>query len=135
VVGQHQGLWFYTLGQRHGLDIGGPGDAWYVAAKDMCSNVLRVVQGHDHPALMRNSAQVEELSWVEDHPSAFPFRCSAKTRYRQADQACTLSSVGPDRIEITFDQPQRAITPGQALVLYDDSRLIGGGVFCDLING
>ena len=135
VVGQHQGLWFYTLGQRHGLDIGGPGDAWYVVAKDMCSNVLRVVQGHDHPALMRNSAQAEELSWVEDHPPTFPFHCSAKTRYRQADQACTLSSIGSDRIEITFEQPQRAITPGQALVLYDDSRLIGGGVFCDLING
>ena len=135
VIGEHQGLWFYTLGQRHGLDIGGPGDAWYVAAKDMARNVLRVVQGHDHPALMRNSAQAEELSWVENDPPQFPFRCSAKTRYRQADQACTLSSIGPGKIEITFEQPQRAITPGQALVLYDGSRLIGGGVFCDLING
>ncbi|MEE3280645.1 MAG: aminomethyltransferase beta-barrel domain-containing protein, partial [Pseudomonadota bacterium] len=89
----------------------------------------------DHPALMRNSVQAEELSWVEDQPPAFPFRCMAKTRYRQADQACALSSIGSDKIEITFDQPQRAITPGQALVLYDNSRLIGGGVFCDLING
>ena len=83
---------------------------------------------------MRNSAQAEELSWVEDHPPAFPFRCSAKTRYRQADQTCELSSIGPDKIDIAFDQPQRAITPGQALVLYNGSQLIGGGVFCDLIN-
>jgi len=128
VVGEHQGLWFYTLGQRQGLDIGGPGEPWYVARKDMEHNVLTVIQGHDHPALMRQSVAVQEMHWINGAPKNWPLRCQAKTRYRQTDQPCTVQSNTPNRIEVVFDDLQRAPTPGQSLVLYDNERVLGGGV-------
>ena len=134
VVGEHDGLWYFTLGQRHGLDIGGPGEAWYVAAKEMEANVLRVVQGHDHPALMSNTAEAIDLHWIEEVPDV-SFRCTAKTRYRQPDQPCTVSSIEPDRIMVEFDHSQRAVTPGQSLVLYQNQTLIGGGAICHTANG
>ncbi|MED5407698.1 MAG: tRNA 2-thiouridine(34) synthase MnmA [Pseudomonadota bacterium] len=135
VVGEHDGLWYFTLGQRHGLDIGGPGKAWYVAAKEMENNVLRVVQGHEHPALMCTTAEVVDLHWIAQVAPDAPLRCSAKTRYRQTDQPCTVSRIDSDRIVVEFDDPQRAVTPGQSLVLYQDQILVGGGAISHTANG
>ncbi|HCL94812.1 MAG TPA: hypothetical protein DIC24_09345 [Gammaproteobacteria bacterium] len=127
-VGEHQGLWFYTLGQRHGLDIGGPGEAWYVCAKDIETNVLTVVQGHDHPDLMRQSAVVEEMHWVGNLPKTLPLQCCAKTRYRQEDQNCLVHGRDGNTLLIEFEEPQRAPTPGQSLVLYQGDEVLGGGI-------
>jgi len=128
VVGQHDGLMFYTIGQRQGLGIGGEGDAWYVARKYLPNNVLYVVQGHDHPALFHKYAFVHDLHWVSGKPPATEFKCRAKTRYRQADQACSIEILGNDRVFASFEQDQRAITPGQSMVFYNDDVCLGGGV-------
>jgi len=139
-IGRHVGLSFYTLGQRQGLGIGGlkpkgqqRGGAthapWYVARKDLDRNVLRVVQGHDHPWLQSSTLQAAGASWIAGRaPDAG--RRAAKTRYRQADAACTSSSSGDDdaRFTLAFDAPQWAVTPGQSAVLYDGEVCLGGGV-------
>jgi tRNA-specific 2-thiouridylase len=127
-VGTHQGLMYYTIGQRHGLGIGGPGEAWYVAGKQRVANRLIVVQGHDHPALFRDRLVADQSSWVSGTAPRTPVRCAAKTRYRQADAACVLSSATGERCEVAFDAPQRAITPGQSVVLYDADVCLGGGI-------
>ncbi len=126
-VGQHDGLMYYTLGQRHGLNIGGPGEAWYVAGKDLARNELLVVQGHDHPALLSTKVTANTLDWVSGEPLQAGQTVTAKTRYRQQDQACEVTRIEGDEIEVTFQQPQRAVTPGQALVFYDGRRCLGGG--------
>ena len=128
VVGSHQGLWFYTLGQRHGLDIGGPGEAWYVAGKDLQRNILTVVQGHDHPALLKDALTVNEMHWINEPPADPDIRCFAKTRYRQDDQPCTARLQEDGGLLVRFDRPQRAPTPGQSLVLYHGTEVLGGGV-------
>ena len=126
-VGEHVGLTFYTLGQRQGLGIGGEGEAWYVAGKDLPSNTLVVVQGHDHPALLRRELEAQQLSWTLDH-APHAGRYTAKTRYRQADAACTLVSVDQGRMVLQFDEPQWAVTPGQSVVLYQGEHCLGGGI-------
>ena len=127
MIGEHDGLWFYTLGQRHGLDIGGAGEAWYVAKKDMSGNVLYVVQGHNNPALMRWSARGSEPHWIAGNkPSPVPITCAAKIRYRQSDQPCRLWYQNKHSIEVQFDYAQRAITPGQSVVFYDGEVVLGG---------
>ena len=125
-VGQHDGLMYYTLGQRQGLNIGGAGEAWYVAGKDMSNNELLVVQGHDHAAMLSQTVTATEPHWISDQPPTGGSRMTAKTRYRQQDQACTITKLDNSSIEIKFDQPQRAITPGQALVFYDGRVCLGG---------
>lgn len=133
-LGTHQGLCFYTLGQRHGLGIGGlagSGDApWYVAAKRSERNELIVVQGHDHPLLLQNRLYASQTHWINGAPLPLqgkrPFRCAAKTRYRQADQPCTLLPRTGRTFELRFDTPQRAVTPGQYVVLYDGDCCLGG---------
>ncbi len=131
-VGRHQGLSFYTLGQRQGLFIGGVragGGAhapWYVAAKDPARNVLHVVQGHDHPWLLADALQADEASWIAGKPPP-PGALAAKTRYRQADAACTLR-LTDHGFALEFAQPQWAVTPGQSAVLYDGEVCLGGGV-------
>jgi tRNA-specific 2-thiouridylase len=127
-VGEHQGLWFYTLGQRHGLDIGGPGEAWYVSAKNIRTNVLTVVQGHDHPELMRRSVVAKGMHWVSDAPNTSLIHCCAKTRYRQTDQPCVVHIQAKNAVLVEFDEPQRAPTPGQSLVLYQGDQVLGGGI-------
>jgi len=131
-MGQHDGLMYYTLGQRQGLGIGGAregsGDPWYVVAKDMAANRLIVAQGHDHPLLFRHQLSAEQLNWIAETPAHVPLRCTAKTRYRQADQACTITRLEGDRCEVRFDQAQRAITPGQSVVFYQGDECLGGGV-------
>lgn len=131
-LGQHDGLMFYTLGQRQGLGIGGiktgSGQPWYVVGKRVDDNVLLVAQGHDHPALFARGLEANELTWVSGKPPALPLRCAAKTRYRQADQPCLVEASGTDQVHVTFDTPQRAITPGQSVVFYDGDVCLGGGV-------
>ncbi len=132
-VGEHEGLMYYTLGQRQGLGIGGRRDGnaqpWYVAAKDMASNTLVVVQGHDHPLLQKRHLHAADASWVAGTPpSSNPAPLAAKTRYRQADSACALSLSDALDFELDFAAPQWAVTPGQSAVLYRGEVCLGGGV-------
>jgi tRNA-specific 2-thiouridylase len=131
-LGTHRGLMFYTLGQRQGLLIGGQRGAsaepWYVATKDLKRNVLVVTQGRDHPALLSRALNAIEMSWIGGTPPATRFRSQAKTRYRQPDQGCTVAMTGNGTCTVTFDLPQRAVTPGQYLVLYSGDTCLGGGV-------
>lgn len=127
VLGEHDGVAYYTLGQRKGLGVGGPGDAWFVAKKDLTRNTITLVQGQEHPALYATSLRAGEISWVDEtfHPKE-PFRCLAKIRYRQEDHPCTVYPED-DALYVVFDTPQRSITPRQALVLYTSTRICLGG--------
>ena len=137
LVGHHEGLMYHTLGQRKGLGIGGVkgnadavGDheAWYVAAKDMQKNVLYVVQGHAHPALLGDRLSAADLSWVNGRAPHTHWVYTAKTRYRQPDAPCEVEAVDGGRCEIAFAEPQWAVTPGQSVVLYESRVCLGGGV-------
>jgi len=132
VVGQHQGLMYYTLGQRQGLGIGGQKDSstdpWFVAAKDMASNTLIVVQGHEHPLLKRSSLGAGQLNWISGVPPDPERAYTAKTRYRQTDAPCLITTLYDDTLELAFDAPQWAVTPGQSVVLYDGEVCLGGGI-------
>jgi tRNA-uridine 2-sulfurtransferase len=141
VVGRHQGLMYYTLGQRKGLGIGGLSgredestqtrgehEAWYVARKDMPANVLYVVQGHEHPALQSERLVATDLSWIGGHMPHTHWVYTAKTRYRQPDEACEIESVDAQRCEIAFAAPQWAATPGQSVVVYESRVCLGGGI-------
>ena len=132
VMGRHNGLMYYTLGQRQGIGIGGARDTeaspWYVAGKDMEGNRLLVVQGHDHPLLLSGALQAAKLHWISGEAPAVPLRCAAKIRYRQADQACRIVQIGGERCTVEFDLPQRAVTPGQYAVFYAGEECLGGGV-------
>ena len=136
VVGQHDGLMFYTLGQRQGLGIGGAGEPWYVVRKDMSHNVLYVTQGHDHPALYSYWLQANELRWISGREPDTPKNCTARTRYRQPDQNCIIECISNGLASVRFKQPQRAVTPGQAVVFYDDNVCLGGGtiVNCEALD-
>ena len=131
-IGQHIGLAFYTIGQRKGIGIGGTaggaGDAWYVAQKDMGSNSLVVVQGHDHALLLRRSLRAQDASWVSGDAPEEGATHSVKTRYRQADSACIVTRSDDEGIALEFAQPQWAVTPGQSVVLYDGAVCLGGAV-------
>jgi len=126
-VGTHQGAAFFTIGQRKGLKIGGPGEAWFVVAKDISRNVVYVEQGDDHPALYATSLTATEVSWVSQAPE-IPFQCTSKIRYRQIDQECVIEKLEDDKISVSFPQPQRAITPRQAIVFYDGPVCLGGAL-------
>ncbi len=127
VVGQHMGLMYYTIGQRQGLGVGGEGLPWYVAGKDIPENRLLVVQGHEHPALKAPALAASDTSWVAGNPPRPDRHYGAKTRYRQTDAACVLRTTAAG-IEVTFAEPQWAITPGQSVVVYDGEICLGGGV-------
>ncbi len=127
VKGRHDGLMYHTIGQRQGLGIGGPGDAWYVVGKDLARNVLLVAQGENHPALFATALYANQIHWVAGTPPALPLQATAKTRYRQADQPCRVTVVDSG-LQVEFEQPQRAITPGQSVVFYRDDACLGGGV-------
>jgi tRNA-specific 2-thiouridylase len=131
-VGEHVGLAFYTIGQRKGIGVGGIREAaqapWFVARKDMRTNTLTVVQGHDHPWLLSDCMTALDAAWVAGSPPAAGSRLTAKTRYRQADAACTVGSVTGSTFTLEFDTPQWAVTPGQSAVLYQGEASLGGGV-------
>jgi tRNA-uridine 2-sulfurtransferase len=139
-LGEHVGLSFYTLGQRKGIGIGGvkekgaprgggEHDPWFVARKDMASNTLYVVQGHDHPWLLQHTLVADDLSWVDGKgPAAGAVGVGAKTRYRQADAPCMVEAVDAKTIGLRFPDAQWAVTPGQSAVLYQGDVCLGGGV-------
>ncbi len=130
VVGRHDGLAYYTLGQRQGLKIGGTregaGAPWFVAGKDMASNRLVAVQGHGHPLLHASVVTTGAAHWIAGAAPALPARCAAKTRYRMADAACTIDAGADGGLLARFDAPQWAPTPGQYLVIYDGETCLGG---------
>lgn len=134
VIGRHDGLMFYTLGQRQGLHIGGMRDTkeapWYVAAKNIKRNVLVVVQETDNPLLYCKHLFTENVNWI-DEPKEYPFICYAKTRYRQKDQACIIHKLANQQYKIEFEIPQRAVTPGQSVVFYQNDHCLGGGIIKD----
>ncbi|MDF1763352.1 MAG: tRNA 2-thiouridine(34) synthase MnmA [Oleibacter sp.] len=133
-IGEHQGLMYHTLGQRQGLGVGGlknyPDAPWFVAGKDLQRNVLIAAQGTDHPLLFSDWLTTGEIFWVNDAPVSQhmpPVTLTAKVRYRQADQTCTLEAI-EQGYRVVFDQPQRAVTPGQSVVFYQNDICLGGGV-------
>lgn len=131
-IGQHEGLMYHTLGQRKGLGIGGTKegseDPWYVVDKDVENNYLIVAQGHEHPRLMSVGLIAQQLHWVDRETMTQPLRCVVKTRYRQSDIPCTITPLSEDRIEVAFDYPVAAVTPGQSAVFYLDEVCLGGGI-------
>ncbi len=133
-IGRHQGLMYYTIGQRQGLGIGGTrdgaGEPWFVADKHMDRNELVVVQGHGHPALLKHTLRAQDASWISGEPPA-TVSLAAKTRYRQADSICRLlqtENSSPKAFSLNFDRAQWAVTPGQSAVVYDRDICLGGGV-------
>ena len=138
VVGRHDGLMYYTLGQRRGLGIGGRGDgrSWFVIGKDLEHNRLLVVQGEDHPKLYSTMCQAEDVTWVGEIPAEIgkPFRCTAKYRYRQPDQEVEITCKDTGTMIIRSLTPQRAVTPGQSAVLYDGDRCLGGGIVTEVLD-
>ncbi len=131
-VAEHQGLMYYTLGQRKGLGIGGSkegsDDPWFVVGKKIDENLLVVAQGHDHELLKSRSLQAEQLHWTAGTPPSLPLRCKAKTRYRQPDQDCWITELDEQGCKVVFDHPQRAVTPGQSVVFYLGDECLGGGI-------
>lgn len=138
VIGRHDGLMYHTLGQRQGLGIGGLSnyseDPWYVAQKDLDRNVLIVVQGAQHPLLFCDGLNTSKVDWVNGEPNELPCKLKAKTRYRQSDQECTLSKDAAGNYRVIFDEPQRAVTPGQSVVFYQGDVCLGGGVIESTFN-
>ena len=132
VIATHDGLMYYTLGQRQGLGIGGvagyPEEPWFVIDKDLENNRLIVAQGHNHPLLFSHSLLAADLHWVSGETPELPYQCSAKVRYRQEDQPCQIESITDGEALIHFTEPQRAVTPGQSVVFYQNEVALGGGI-------
>lgn len=137
-VGQHDGLMYYTLGQRQGLKIGGSrdstGEPWFVAAKDMATNELIVVQGHEHPLLLNDGLKASQLHWISEEDPETNWVYAAKTRYRQPDAPCEVDAISEDEVDIRFGQQQWAITPGQSAVIYESNVCLGGGIITRAIE-
>ena len=131
-VGQHTGVFYYTLGQREGLHIGGIkgrlAAPWFVVGKDVEKNILYVDQGIDSTWLQSTELHSEAVHWISEKPKTREFRCTAKTRYRQADEACSVQQLENGELNVIFDKPQRAVTPGQSVVFYQGDECLGGAV-------
>lgn len=132
VVGRHDGLMYYTIGQRHGLGIGGAGEPWFAIGKDLKRNVLYVGQGFHNEMLYSDSITAVNVSWVSKEQIPQTFECTAKFRYRQADNKVTVELGADNTVKVLFHEPIRAITPGQAVVFYDGDVCLGGGTI-DLV--
>jgi tRNA-specific 2-thiouridylase len=132
IVGTHQGVFYYTLGQREGLNIGGrrgfDDKPWYVVGKDVATNVLTVDQGHDSPHLMSEHLRSEPAHWIAGAPPSTRFSCTAQTRYRQQEEPCQVTVDDSGALRVAFQRAQRAVTPGQSVVLYDGVACLGGAV-------
>ena len=131
IIGKHNGLMYYTIGQRQGLGIGGTKqgseEPWYVADKDLENNVLIVAQG-DHPSLYANALECSQLHWISDQLPSNNTVLRCKIRYRQQDQTCSITELSDGKLRVDFDEPQRAITPGQSIAFYHDDICLGGGI-------
>ena len=138
VIGRHDGLMFYTIGQRQGLGIGGghseTNNPWYVVDKDIASNTLLVAQGKDHPMLYAQGLVCGRIHWLTSEEIPLPFTCYAKIRYRQTEQACLISPADDKKHYIMFSEPQRAVTPGQYIVFYNQNQCLGGAVIEEIIR-
>lgn len=134
VKGKHEGLMYYTLGQRHGLGIGGAGEPWFVVGKDLEKNVLIVGQGFENDHLYTDRLVASDLNWISGTALDPTFTCTAKFRYRQPDQKVTVHLRDGGHCEVVFDQPQRAVTPGQSVVFYQDNVCLGGGTIDQAIK-
>ncbi len=130
ILGSHDGVCFYTLGQRKGMGIGGPGEAWFVVGKNFDKNEVILAQGDDHPALYADGLTAVELNWLSEAPVG-TFNCKAKVRYRQEEQPCSVT-VEEGRVRVVFDEPQRAMTPRQSIVFYKDQLCLGGGIISEV---
>jgi tRNA-specific 2-thiouridylase len=130
ILGKHDGVCFYTLGQRKGMGIGGPGEAWFVVGKNFEKNEVILAQGDDHPALYADGLTALELNWLTEIPQA-PFKCKAKVRYRQQEQGCTVT-LENGVARVVFDNPQRAMTPRQSIVFYQGELCLGGGIISEI---
>lgn len=130
VKGMHEGLMYYTLGQRRGIGIGGQGNGepWFVADKDLENNILYVAQGADHPSLFSTGLFATDINWISERKFENTFTCTAKFRYRQPDQKITIHIKPDNSCEVIFDEPQKAITPGQSVVFYKNEVCLGGGI-------
>lgn len=126
ILGTHGGLPYYTIGQRKGLGIGGNGEAWFVAGKDVERNELTVVQGATHPELYAQTLTAKQPHWICGKAPSFPLPCTAKIRYRQLDQSCIVTPGDNRTLSVLFQEPQRAITPQQSIVFYDGDVCLGG---------
>jgi len=131
-LGEHPGVFYFTLGQREGLQLGGVRGCapapWYVVGKDVAHNVLYVDQGHDSPWLHSTTLWSQRVHWIAGAPPAARFACRAQTRYRQPEEPCQVNVEDSGRAIVRFERPQRAVTPGQSLVLYQDDVCLGGAV-------
>ncbi|MCA1031863.1 tRNA 2-thiouridine(34) synthase MnmA [Bacillus timonensis] len=134
VKGKHDGLMYYTIGQRQGLGIGGSGDPWFVVGKNLEKNVLYVEQGFENELLYSTSITATNINWVSDLTKNEEFRCTSKFRYRQADNSVTVKVVDDNTVQVIFDEPIRAVTPGQAVVFYHGEECLGGGTIDDVFN-
>lgn len=138
VIGRHDGLMYHTLGQRKGLGIGGlrdgGDDPWYVVGKDVPNNQLLVAQGHDHPALLAKGLIATQLHWVDRTGPSTSQRLTVKTRYRQTDIACQVTPAADGRLTVLFDEPQKAVTPGQSAVFYLNEVCLGGGIIDEALS-
>ncbi len=127
VVGEHNGAFLYTIGQRTGLGIGGPGEAWYVAKKDVRTNTVVAVQGHDHPLLYSCTSIIADPNWIS-HSYELPIQANARIRYLGQEEPCQIMQSERNGIKVEFEQPVRAVTPGQSMVFYNDDICMGGAV-------
>ncbi|PLR79947.1 tRNA 2-thiouridine(34) synthase MnmA [Bacillus canaveralius] len=132
VMGKHDGLMYYTIGQRHGLGIGGSGDPWFVVGKDLERNVLYVGQGFENEKLYSDSITAVNVSWVSGKPKPVEFECTAKFRYRQPDNKVTVQLLEDGKAKVVFHEPIRAVTPGQAVVFYQGDECLGGGTIDEI---
>lgn len=133
-MGTHSGLMYYTIGQRHGLGIGGDGDPWFVVGKNLENNVLYVEQGFHHEALYSDYLIASDVSFVNENEIDLEqgFYCTAKFRYRQKDTKVFVQRENDEAIRVTFNEPVRAITPGQAVVFYKEEVCLGGATIDDV---
>lgn len=128
IVGRHDGVAYYTVGQRRGMGVGGEGNAWYVVGKDIPRNVVYIEQGSNHPALFKPELTCSEITWVSKEPLAFPLHCRSKIRYRQPDEECIVEEPVEGKARVRFLNPQRAVTPRQSIVFYDGPICLGGAI-------
>ncbi|MFJ7974945.1 tRNA 2-thiouridine(34) synthase MnmA [Peribacillus sp. JNUCC 23] len=134
VMGKHEGLMYHTIGQRHGLGIGGSGEPWFAVGKDLKRNILYVGQGFENDVLYSDSLKAVNMSWVAQHAPAAEFSCTAKFRYRQTDSKVDVKVLENGDVEVIFAEPVRAITPGQAVVFYDGDVCLGGGTIDEVFK-